>query len=466
MEHKGKSLIKDIFVFALGSIGSKLILFLLVPLYTNFMTTDEYGTADLVFTVSQLVIPFVSVVVFDAVVRFGLMKTEKPENVLLCAFAVIGVGAVITVVGTPLLTFYPTVAPWKWYFCIYTVLNMLLPVELNFLKVSNRNLLYAVSGISQTLFLALLNLLLLTHFRMGVRGYLLSNIIASGVVAVALFFVGNIAGSLKKAKWDSKLLRNMLAFSAPLILNNISWWVIHSSDKLMIELMLSAAALGIFTVATKIPSLINVLISIFSQAWGLSSIKEAESGGDYSFYSQVMRIYSTLAFTAASAIILVIRPFMQLYVGADFISAWQYVPLLLVSAAFNAVSSFYGSVYSALKKSKNNMVTTVIAAAVNIVVNYIFILLVGVWGAVIGTVAAYVVVAVARIVDIQRYVKIRINWLLFALNAAIVLAQAILVSIGFYPLVVSGVCVTVILLLNYKLWVEMIRKLLRRGQRV
>ena len=64
-------LIKDTFVFALGNLGSKLILFFLVPLYTNYLTTEEYGTADLVFTISQFLVPIFSVVIFDAVIRFG-----------------------------------------------------------------------------------------------------------------------------------------------------------------------------------------------------------------------------------------------------------------------------------------------------------------------------------------------------------------------------------------------------------
>ena len=463
---KGLTLIKDIFIFAVGSIGSKLILFLLVPLYTNYMTTEEYGTADLVFTVSQLLVPFVSVVIFDAVVRFGLTKSEKSENVLLCAFVVLGAGTVLTVALTPLLRFYPAISEWKWYFCIYTVLNMVLPVEMNYLKVRNKNSLYAAGGITQTLILAILNIILLTKFHMGVKGYLISNIVAGAIVAIILFFVGGVGKALRKAVFSKKLLFAMTAFSAPLILNNISWWAIHSSNKLMIELMLSASALGIYTVATKIPSLINVFISIFSQAWGISSIKEAEDGGDKSFYSEVMTVYSTLAFTAATVLILIIKPFMSLYVGDDFRSAWQYVPFLLVSAVFNAVSSFYGSIYSALKKSKNNMMTTLIAAVVNIGLNFVFIRIYGIWGAVIGTVAAYIVIAVARIVDIQRFVKIRINWVVFAANCVIILLQAAAVSFEWHGYTVSAVSAVLILLLNGKLWLTLVKKIMSGGKKL
>ncbi len=465
-QNKGLSLIKDILIFAVGSIGSKLILFLLVPLYTNYMTTDEYGTADLVFTVSQLLVPFVSVVIFDAVVRFGLMKTQKPQNVLLAAFVVITVGALVTVALTPLLRFYSAVSEWKWYFCVYTILNMILPVEMNYLKVKNRNSLYAAGGILQTLLLAVLNIILLTRYNLGVKGYLVSYIVAAAVTAVVLFFVGGIGKAIKDARFDKKLLFEMMAFSAPLILNNISWWAIHSSNKLMIELMLSASALGIYTVATKIPSLINVFISIFSQAWGISSIKEAEDGGDKSFYSEVMTVYSTLAFSAATVLILIIKPFMSLYVGEDFQSAWQYVPFLLVSAVFNAISSFYGSIYSAIKKTKNNMMTTLVAAVVNIIFNLVFIRLCGVWGAVIGTVAAYIVIALARIIDIQRFVKIHINWFAFGLNCVIILLQALCVSFGFYPYIVSAVSVAVIFATNSKIWITLFNKVLRGGKKL
>lgn len=83
MNSRYKSLIKDTGIFALGNIGSKLILFVLMPLYTNFMTTEEYGTADLVLTFARLLIPIVSVVIQDAVLRFGMMHDLREENVLL-----------------------------------------------------------------------------------------------------------------------------------------------------------------------------------------------------------------------------------------------------------------------------------------------------------------------------------------------------------------------------------------------
>lgn len=448
MDRKYISLIKDIVIFAVGNIGSKLILFLLVPLYTNYMTTAEYGTSELVFTASQLVLPFVSLVIYDAVIRFGLVPEEKKGDVLLCGLIVAFCGSIVTVFLTPLAGLHKRLAPWKWYLCIYLIFSIFDPILMNHLKVCGKNRHYAVISVLRTFVMAVLNIVLLVQMRLGIQGYLLANI--GGIVFCLILssIAGEIFTYLKYAELRLDLLKRMLLFSMPLILNNASWWVIQSSNKLMIEWMVGISALGIYTVATKIPSLINVVISIFSQAWGIASIKEIESTSDTSMYSQVFLIYQTLVFGAALVLTSIIQPFMKVYVGSSFVDAWRYVPLLFVSASFSAVASYFGSVYSALKKSVNNMVTTVIAAFINVGVNLALIPRIGVWGAVFGTVSAYIAIALLRIVDVPRYLPIDIDWKLFLGNAVIVLTQAIFVSLNIKINVVSVVAFFVFLIIN------------------
>ena len=90
MASRIKTLLKDTLVFGLGNLGTKLILFLMVPLYTNFLSDAEYGIADLVFTIAQLMSPFLSVVIFDAIIRFGLSEKEKKEDIILVGVIVLG----------------------------------------------------------------------------------------------------------------------------------------------------------------------------------------------------------------------------------------------------------------------------------------------------------------------------------------------------------------------------------------
>lgn len=464
---KYKRLITDTFIFALGNLGSKVILFFMVPLYTNYLSTEAYGTADLVFTVAQLLVPFVSLVIFDAVLRFGLGNNADKKSVLKSSFLVIFLGSFFTIMVTPAFKFYEPLSDWRWYLCVYVILTMLGNVELNYLKLTDKNKEYAIISVLHTLVLAIANIVLLVNWHWGIRGYLLATILGSATTIIIATFVGDILSALKEGMVDKALLKEMVVFSSPLILNNVSWWVIQSSDKIMIEAMIGAATLGLYTAATKIPSLINVIISIFSQSWGISSVREFETSNDKEFYSEIFVSYSVISFCAVVLINAAVKPFMSIYVSDEFAESWRFVPLLLVSASFSAVASYFGSLYGALKKSVNNMLSTLCAAVVNIIVNYLCIPRLGVWGAIIGTVMAYGILAIYRMIDVLRYIKFDPKWKEFVINVVIVLAEAIWISFDFHIWIVSIIAIGLFLTINRNIIIKIFKiflQILRRGR--
>lgn len=445
--YKYKALFKDTLIFALGNIGSKIIVFFLVPFYTYYLTPDEYGISDLVFTVSQLAVPFFSLVIFDAVIRYALQRKERPQDALLVGYIVWFLGSALAIALTPAFGLYKAVSDWKWFITVYISTSMLVSIELNYLKAINKNLIYSVICILQTLCLAALNILLVAHFRLGIKGYLISYLGSSVFAAIAAAFAGKLFSEVRNAKYDKHLAKQMVLYSTPLIINNLSWWVIQSSDKLMLESMVSKAALGIYTVASRIPSLITVFVTIFQQAWGISSIKEMDSSNDSGFYTSVFTFYSFIAFMGGISLCTIIKPFMDLYVQSDaYGEVWRYVPLLLASAVFSALAAYNGSMYGALKKSVNNMLSTMVAAVVNILVNYIAILMFEIWGAMIGTVVAYIVLAFVRIIDVGRFVDIGIDWKKLLLNSALLMTQSVLVSVSN---AIAGAVVSLVIIFTF-----------------
>ena len=466
MQKKYRNLLKDTVIFGLGNIGSKIITFFLVPFYTFYLTPEEYGISDLVFTISQLAIPFFSLVIFDAVIRFALYRKERPQDTLLVGLVIWFLGSILSFVLTPLIGLYQPIASWKWYVSAYVSINILVSIELNYLKAVNKNLIYSIICILQTLTLALLNIFLVAKKQMGIRGYLISYIGSNFVAASLAFVIGNLYRDIKDAKYDSILAKQMIVYSSPLILNNLSWWVIQSSDKLMLENMVNADALGIYTVASRIPSLITVFITIFQQAWGISSIKEMDSTKDSGFFTDIFTFYSFIAFLGGFGICTVIKPFMELYVqSTSYGEVWRYVPLLLASAVFSAIAAYSGSMYGALKKSMNNMLSTMIAALINIIVNYIGILAFGIWGAMIGTITSYFILAFIRLIDVKRFVNIGINWKQLILNSVLLVFQAVVVSLN-TPMVgiTSSLAIfATFIILNRTKWLAMFERLkLRR----
>jgi len=437
MKNKYINLIKDTGIFALGSIGSKFILFFMLPLYTNYLSTEEYGVTELLFSLVQLIMPCVTLMISDAVIRFGMMKTEKLQDVALIAFIIWCISSIATICLTPLFGLYKTIAEWKWYLCLFIIANGLQSIGLNYLKARRKNKTYAVVSIGQTLTMAGLNIIFLVYFKSGIEGYLRANIITYVVVAIWSMSLGGFFKDLKKGKYNDRLCKKMIEYSTPLIFNTTSWWLISFSDKFMIEIMVGTSVLGLYTVATKIPSLINVIISIFSQAWKLSAIEENESSNDSRFYSNIFNLYNIVIFCAGIIIIAIVYPLMVVYVGKEFQSAWQYVPLLIVGAVFSAVSTFFGSMYSALKKTVGSMITALIAAVINIVVNLVFIPIIGVWGAIVGTVIAYAILANIRMLDIKKKIEIAVCWKQYVGNIFIITIQGILVSLNWHMYIVS-----------------------------
>ena len=471
---KYRSLVKDVFIFALGSIGSKAIVFLLVPIYTNILTSEQYGTADLVLTISQLLMPIMSLAVYNAVMRYGLEKREEPEDTLLIGIIVWILGSILLLLLIPIINMYDSISKWKAYLYLYTSASILLAISQNYLKVKNQNFKYSLVSILQTAVLALSNIVFLVILKKDVQGYLFSNVIASILATLFAFISGGFITDLKKAHFDQGLLSNMLKYSAPLVLNNIAWWVIQSSDKIMIESFVGAAALGLYTVATRIPSLINVAVSVFQEAWNISSIVELDSEesneSSSSFYSNVFQVYTIGIFFVCIVINSLIKPFMRIYVGKEFFQSWTLIPLLVVSAAaFSAVSAFFGAIYGALKKSINNMLSTLLAGILNVVINALCIPYLGALGAIVGTLSAYFFLAMFRMIDILRFVKIKIDLKLYAINCILLIIDALFITLDFHIYIVSIITFVLFVIFNKTFMLLLITKtrefLIMRGKK-
>ena len=78
---KYKYLIKNIGLLTLSSFATKLLSFLLVPLYTSILSTTDYGTYDIFNTTVGVLLPILTLNIQDAVIRFALDKNYKNESI-------------------------------------------------------------------------------------------------------------------------------------------------------------------------------------------------------------------------------------------------------------------------------------------------------------------------------------------------------------------------------------------------
>lgn len=410
MEKRYKNLIKDLFFFGIGRFGSKLVLFFLLPIYTHCLTTEEYGTIELAETFVQFLLPFISLVIFDSVLRFSLEENINQPCVLLNALIIVFIGSSIVFIFTPFIPPSFTLAPWKEYIAFYISSYFLNVVLLTYIQGKKQITLYLYLGLSQSVIFGASAVLFLYYFNYSVEGFLLASIISTLSTSILAIFKGKLISDISKAYLDKNLLARMLCYSSPLIINNISFWLIQYSNKAIIDYFLGTTLLGLYAVSSKIPALINIFTSIFSQAWGITSVKEYNANTGKSFYSNVFSYFQGALCIVCSFMLIIIKPFMSSIVSIDFFACWQYVPILMVSAVFGGISSYLGNTYFLVFKSINATWTTLFAAIINIILNIMLIPKFGLFGSIFSTLSSYIGLSLIRLYDTRRYLYFSIPW--------------------------------------------------------
>ena len=105
MSKRVKELFKNIGFFSIAQLVTRAISFLLLPLYTAYLSTAEYGTIDLVTTLIQHLLPVFTLSIADAVLRFGISENERADQILKIGIRQINIGILPVIFGAAALLF-------------------------------------------------------------------------------------------------------------------------------------------------------------------------------------------------------------------------------------------------------------------------------------------------------------------------------------------------------------------------
>ncbi|MDN6842689.1 MAG: oligosaccharide flippase family protein, partial [Staphylococcus equorum] len=304
---KYRKLIVNSVVFAIGNLGSKIISVIMVPLYTYFLTTNEYGQVDLVTTAISLFLPLASLAVGQAVIRLAVSRSAKNDRkeIFSNAIAVAAVASLVIVLFYPLLRYFHFFDGILIYFTLLLIFQLFGDILSQFTRGIGKVKEFAINGILTTFVIAGLNLYFLIYLHLGIDGYLLSMIIAAVISNIYLFIVTKGFRYFSLQALNKELLQAMLRYSIPLIPNSIMWWLINGSTRYFILLFVGASANGLFAVANKIPSVLSIATTIFSQAWQLSAFEENDSKDKGIFYTKVFKNYYIILFLFSSLLLII-----------------------------------------------------------------------------------------------------------------------------------------------------------------
>lgn len=409
---KYRYLAKNIGLLALSNFATKILSFFLVPLYTAVLSTTDYGIYDLFYTTVGVLLPILTLNIQEGVLRYALDKEFDKDAVVTVGFRYLLIGTLIVSAG--LLVNYvfsinALLVQYGIYFWLIFVVQALSGMVTFYTRGIGRISDLSITSVITSAVTITLNIVFLLVFEWGLIGYFLANILGPLTQCVYLIFRGQM---LQRTHWlkpysaESKLL---VGYSLPLIANSLAWWVNNSSDRYIVIFFCGIAANGIYSVASKIPSILAVFQSIFSQAWTLSAVQDFDPEDSQGFFANTYKGYNCLMTIICSALIVLDKPLAHFLYAKDFYTAWQYVPWLTIAILFGSMAGYIGGIFVAVKNSKIFASSTLVGAAINVILNFLIIPIMGPLGAAVSTTACYVAVWIIRLIQSREYIKMRIN---------------------------------------------------------
>ncbi len=450
-----KYLLKNIGLLTISQFGTKFLSFFLVPLYTSFLTTTEYGIYDVINTTISLLIPICTLNIMQSVMRFSLEKNSDKTAIFSIGIKIYAIGFFIVSLFTMInkqFNFIPIISEYAVYFVLIFICFSLQELLVNFARGLNNVLVISISGILNTCLTVFFNILFLVVLNLSLVGYFLACILGTIGTIIYLAVQLKVWQYLRFSFKNLTLKQEMLAYSIPLILNSIAWWINNASDRYIIIMLCGIASNGIYSVAYKIPNILNIFQTIFNQAWVLSTVDNYDKDDTNGFFSNTYNVYNFGMVALCSLLIISTKVLAHFLYAKDFYNAWIYVPFLSIAIIFGAMSGHIGGIFSAVKNSKIFSYTTTVGAILNLVLNYILVTRFGAIGAAIATTISYYVVWLTRLFFVKKYITLKINLLRDHLAYLMLLAQTFLILFFESTIWIYGleVMIFIIIMIMYK----------------
>lgn len=411
LKEKYVNLGKNIGIFTISNFSVKIITFLVLPLYTYYLSTEQYAVIDLVNTTSQLILPFLTLCIIEAALRFGVSGEYDSKSVFTNSIYLIVLGCILLPFLTQIIKIFVNIGSVEWYFVVIYCLQVFNSMFSAYTKAINKVKEMAIISMVTSISIVLFNVLFVAILQWGMEGYFISMIIGNLIGIILYMTVCKMYRYFSISAFDIKVLKEMLIYAIPLIPNSVFWWINTSLDRYALMAFAGLSVVGLYSVANRIPTIISTVTSIFSQAWNLSAFQVYNDSDKEIFYSKTYAIYRYLLVICTSGVIFLSRVFANILFSKDFYEAWVFIPLLTLGVYYNSLNSFLGSIFTASKQTKHIFYTTAGGAVINVILNTLLIPFLGGQGAAAATLISYMVVWLVRSKSVKKILNFRVGYI-------------------------------------------------------
>ena len=413
-----KKLLKHGSVYSLGIILSKIVSFIMIPLYTNILRPDEYGTLELLNLSIDIISTVMGFGMLAAVMRFYFKYDDPKEKNKVISTALIGTASIMAVTtimclfaGRPLsqLIFHNNEnAVYLRIMFITMFLGSIIEIPFAYLRILQKSVKFVTISLVRLVIQLGLNILFLVFLHMGVLGVLYSGLITSILMCLYLVSTTSFATGIH---FDKRLYFSMLVYGVPLIVSDISAFVLTFSDRFFLNYYTNLTDVGLYSLAYKFGMLISMLfVAPFYQIWGARMFDIYNRPDAKEVISKVLTYFLLVALTVNLAISLLSKDALRIMSNQQYWDAYKLVPIISMAYVLNGIIYVISVGILAQGKTKLNALAMLIAMAVNIGLNF---LLIPHWykaGAAYATLTSYSVRVAVIYYFAQMLFKTRYEW--------------------------------------------------------
>ena len=461
---KYRKLLSNTLILTIGTFASKLLVYFLMPLYTAILSTEQYGTADLITNAANLLIPFCCIGITHGVFRFAADEDENNKVIFSSGVSVLLISSGVFLLLSPFISFIPYFESYAWLIAFYVISSNFHTLAKEYIRAKGDIRLYAAQSILGTILVIAFNILFLIPMKLGVVGYVLSVAVADAVGTIFLVAYEKLYKDFSFKLISKSKIKEMLKYSLPMMPTTVIWWITNVSDRFVVTYICGSAANGLYSAAYKIPTVIALVAGVFNEAWQISAISESKDREEVgNFFSAVFERYQAVLFLGCSFLIPFTPLGAKILLNESYFSAWTFMPVLLLATVFSSLVTFIGTIYTVKKKTVMSLITAALGAVLNIVLNFMLIPSMGAQGAGIATAASYFAVFVLRAIHSKKFMPFNLKAWKIALNTIIVLAQITFMVLALpCNILVQILMIALILLINGKSLLSALSKIIKK----
>jgi O-antigen/teichoic acid export membrane protein len=426
--------------YTAASIVSKLIAVALLPLYTRYLTKEDYGAAEVMFAAVVTASIFVRFGLLEALLRFYYKDDEDPDRVVASSFAALfwlaTAGALLALpfaqplaealgLGEGATDLARISIGGLWVLTLNEYLLTLFRLE-------ERARAFFVTTMANVLLAIALTVILVVAAGEGARGLLIGSYGSGAVVVTVLIAIHRRRLSLR---FERPLLRRLLRFGLPTMPAELSLYGLNFVDRVILARSVGVAEVGLYSLAIKFAQAVNVLVRGFQLAWPPLAYSISDDGEAKRVYATVVTLFVAGCAFVVTGMWLLSRWIVRALAAPEFFGSYKAIGLVATGVTLYALYMVLVVILGRTGRTEFNFPATAAALVANIALNLALVPPFGIVGAGLALVASYLVVLVLMYVFTQRLFPVPYEW---GRLARVLAVSAALVGLGELLLPTSG----------------------------